>query len=107
MDTTHISLPPLEAWVATIFRRAGLADDTALPAAAAPTHERVVEVVRRVERGQASPRPELLFDVQTLLSDKLKAHGATVIVQRAVLHDQRDGRFVSDVLVRVNRVRRR
>jgi 2-dehydropantoate 2-reductase len=29
---------------------------------AAPTHERIVEVVRRVERGQASPRPELLFD---------------------------------------------
>ena len=30
---------------------------------AAPTHERIVEVVRRVERGEASPRPELLFDV--------------------------------------------
>jgi 2-dehydropantoate 2-reductase len=29
----------------------------------APTHERIVEIVRRVERGEASPRPELLFDV--------------------------------------------
>jgi 2-dehydropantoate 2-reductase len=30
---------------------------------AAPTHERIVEIVRKVERGDASPRPELLFDV--------------------------------------------
>jgi len=30
---------------------------------AAPTHEKMVEIVRRVERGEASPRPELLFDV--------------------------------------------
>lgn len=30
---------------------------------AAPTHERIVEIVRRVERGEASPRPELLFDI--------------------------------------------
>jgi 2-dehydropantoate 2-reductase len=29
----------------------------------APTHEKLVEVVRRVERGDASPRPELLFPV--------------------------------------------
>jgi 2-dehydropantoate 2-reductase len=29
----------------------------------APTHEKIVEVVRRVERGEATPRPELLFDV--------------------------------------------
>jgi 2-dehydropantoate 2-reductase len=29
----------------------------------APTHERMVEIVRRVERGEASPRPELLFDI--------------------------------------------
>jgi 2-dehydropantoate 2-reductase len=28
-----------------------------------PTHERIVEIVRRVERGEASPRPELLFDI--------------------------------------------
>jgi 2-dehydropantoate 2-reductase len=27
----------------------------------APTHERLVEIVRRVERGEISPRPELLF----------------------------------------------
>ncbi|CAO3436422.1 hypothetical protein [Azospirillum doebereinerae] len=29
----------------------------------APTHERIVEIVRRVERGEASPSPDLLFDV--------------------------------------------
>jgi 2-dehydropantoate 2-reductase len=29
----------------------------------APTHERLVEIVRRVERGEISPRPEVLFDV--------------------------------------------
>jgi len=29
---------------------------------AAPTHERIVEIVRRVERGEVTPRPELLFD---------------------------------------------
>jgi 2-dehydropantoate 2-reductase len=29
----------------------------------APTHERMVEIVRRVERGEASPRPELLFEI--------------------------------------------
>ena len=41
----------------------GLIADKAKEAGlAAPTHERIVEVVRRVERGQASPRPELLFD---------------------------------------------
>ena len=27
----------------------------------APTHERMVEIVRRVERGEISPRPDLLF----------------------------------------------
>jgi 2-dehydropantoate 2-reductase len=30
---------------------------------AAPTHARIVEIVRQVERGAASPRPELLFDL--------------------------------------------
>ena len=30
---------------------------------AAPTHERIVEIVRQVERGEISPRPELLFDI--------------------------------------------
>ena len=30
---------------------------------AAPTHERIVEIVRRVERGEISPQPELLFNV--------------------------------------------
>jgi 2-dehydropantoate 2-reductase len=30
---------------------------------AAPTHERIVEIVRRVERGEVMPRPELLFDI--------------------------------------------
>jgi hypothetical protein len=30
---------------------------------AAPTHQRIVEIVRQVERGEASPRPELLFDI--------------------------------------------
>lgn len=30
---------------------------------AAPTHAKIVEIVRRVERGEVSPRPELLFDV--------------------------------------------
>jgi 2-dehydropantoate 2-reductase len=30
---------------------------------AAPTHERLVEIVRRVERGEVAPRPELLFDL--------------------------------------------
>ena len=29
----------------------------------APTHERIVQVVRRVERGEVTPRPELLFDI--------------------------------------------
>ena len=28
---------------------------------AAPTHERLVEIVRGVERGEISPRPEVLF----------------------------------------------
>ena len=28
----------------------------------APTHQRIVEIVRRVERGEVNPRPELLFD---------------------------------------------
>ena len=27
----------------------------------APTHERLVEIVRRVERGEINPRPEVLF----------------------------------------------
>jgi 2-dehydropantoate 2-reductase len=30
---------------------------------AAPTHQRIVEIVRQVERGEVSPRPELLFDI--------------------------------------------
>jgi 2-dehydropantoate 2-reductase len=30
---------------------------------AAPTHERIVEIVRRVERGEIGARPELLFDL--------------------------------------------
>jgi len=30
---------------------------------AAPTHEKLVEIVRRVERGDVAPAPELLFDV--------------------------------------------
>jgi 2-dehydropantoate 2-reductase len=29
----------------------------------APTHERLVEIVRRVERGEISPRPEVLFSI--------------------------------------------
>jgi 2-dehydropantoate 2-reductase len=29
----------------------------------APTHEAIVDIVGRVERGEASPRPELLFDL--------------------------------------------
>src|SRR4030095_3195282 len=29
----------------------------------APTHERIVEVVRRVERGELAARPDLLFDL--------------------------------------------
>jgi 2-dehydropantoate 2-reductase len=29
----------------------------------APTQQRIVEIVRRVERSEASPRPELLFDI--------------------------------------------
>jgi 2-dehydropantoate 2-reductase len=29
----------------------------------APTHARIVEIVRRVERGEVHPRPELLFDL--------------------------------------------
>lgn len=29
----------------------------------APTHQKIVEIVHRVERGEVSPRPELLFDV--------------------------------------------
>jgi 2-dehydropantoate 2-reductase len=30
---------------------------------AAPTHERVIDIVRRVERNELAPRPELLFDL--------------------------------------------
>jgi 2-dehydropantoate 2-reductase len=30
---------------------------------AAPTHARLVDIVRRVERGEVVPRPELLFDL--------------------------------------------
>ncbi len=30
---------------------------------AAPTHERIVDIVRGVERGEIAPRPELLFDL--------------------------------------------
>jgi len=30
---------------------------------AAPTHQRMVEIVRQVERGEVSPRPEVLFDI--------------------------------------------
>jgi 2-dehydropantoate 2-reductase len=30
---------------------------------AAPTHERIVEIVQRVERGEILPRPDLLFDI--------------------------------------------
>lgn len=30
---------------------------------AAPTHERIVDIVRRVERGEVTPRPQLLFDL--------------------------------------------
>jgi LDH2 family malate/lactate/ureidoglycolate dehydrogenase len=33
METKNLSLPALEAWVATIFRRAGLREEPALPAA--------------------------------------------------------------------------
>ncbi|MEL0090857.1 MAG: ketopantoate reductase C-terminal domain-containing protein, partial [Rhodospirillales bacterium] len=29
----------------------------------APTHEKLVEIVRSVERGQEAARPELLFDI--------------------------------------------
>lgn len=29
----------------------------------APTHQRIVEIVRQVERGEVSPRPEVLFDI--------------------------------------------
>jgi 2-dehydropantoate 2-reductase len=32
---------------------------------AAPAHERIVDIVRRVERGETAPRPELLFDLAT------------------------------------------
>jgi 2-dehydropantoate 2-reductase len=32
---------------------------------AAPTHERIVDIVHRVERGETAPRPELLFDLAT------------------------------------------
>jgi 2-dehydropantoate 2-reductase len=39
---------------------AGKAKDAGLHA---PTHEKIVEIVRKVERGQALPRPELLFEV--------------------------------------------
>jgi 2-dehydropantoate 2-reductase len=30
---------------------------------AVPTHARIVKIVRQVERGEVSPRPELLFDL--------------------------------------------
>ena len=70
MDTTHISLPPLEAWVATIFQRAGLAEDTALPAArrllladmtGVRTHglARLPSYWKQFSRGGINPRPNI------------------------------------------------
>src|SRR5215471_10970550 len=70
MDTTHISLASLEAWVATIFRRAGLTDETALPAATrllladitgVRTHglARLPSYWKQFERGGINPRPNI------------------------------------------------
>jgi LDH2 family malate/lactate/ureidoglycolate dehydrogenase len=70
MDTTLILLPPLEAWVATIFHRAGLAEDTALPAArrlliaditGVRTHglARLPSYWRQLNRGGINPRPNI------------------------------------------------
>ena len=70
MDTTHILLAPLEAWVATIFQRAGLAEDTARPAAkrllladitGVRTHglARLPSYWKQFERGGINPRPNI------------------------------------------------
>src|ERR1700739_2992860 len=70
MDTTHILRPPLEAWIATIFRRAGLLEETALQAAKRllPAHTtgvrthglaRLPSYWKQFERGGINPRPNI------------------------------------------------
>jgi len=70
METINILLPPLEAWVASIFRRAGLAEDTALPAAkrlliadmsGVRTHglARLPSYWKQFSRGGINPRPNI------------------------------------------------
>jgi LDH2 family malate/lactate/ureidoglycolate dehydrogenase len=70
METKKILLPALEAWVATIFRRAGLREDTALPAArrllladmsGVRTHglARLPSYWRQLNHGGINPRPNI------------------------------------------------
>src|SRR5579871_218167 len=70
METKNILLPPLEAWVATIFHRAGLQEDAALPAArrllladitGVRTHglARLPSYWKQFDRGGINPRPNL------------------------------------------------
>ncbi len=70
MDTTNILLPPLETWVASIFRRAGLLEDTARPAArrllladmtGVRTHglARLPSYWMQFNRGGINPRPNI------------------------------------------------
>ena len=71
METINVLLPPLEAWVATIFRRAALAEDHADLAASrllladitgVRTHgvARLPSYWRQLTRGGLNPRPKIL-----------------------------------------------
>lgn len=53
----------MESLEVLLEQRAALLDAARPDAVAAPAHERIVEIVRQVERGEVSPRPELLFDI--------------------------------------------
>src|SRR2546429_6778569 len=61
----------------TLFRSNGLIVQKAKEAGCkAPTHARLVEIVRRVERAETSPRPDLLFDLADRKSTRLNSsHG--------------------------------
>src|SRR4051812_36624141 len=72
METVNIALPTLEAWVTTIFHRAGLDGETAASAATrllladitgVRTHgvARLPSYWRQLTRGGLNPRPKIEF----------------------------------------------
>jgi LDH2 family malate/lactate/ureidoglycolate dehydrogenase len=72
VDTINVSLPALEAWVAAIFRRAGLDEDSGAVAAArllladitgVRTHgvARLPSYWRQLTRGGLNPRPNIAY----------------------------------------------